>query len=86
MEHLDLGLSITDRHKQLWGVFAELICRNSTHRSAFSAEECTGCHMYVLGGVIKDMQVNRCVRFSQIPYSTENWNNPHSSLHTMSLG
>lgn len=62
------------------GVFSELICRNSTERSAFPAEESAGCQLYTLGGVLKDMQVHRCIRFSQISDFTEKWNSPHSSL------
>lgn len=61
-------------------MFSEQICRNSTDRSASPAEKYAGCQLYTPGGVLKDMQVHRCVGFSQIPDFTENWNNPHSSL------
>lgn len=92
--HLGLGLYITDWHKLLWGMFTELIWRSSTDRAVFPKDECAECHIYTLGGVLKDLQVNSCIRFSQIPGLTENWNNPCSSFalyrdilqHTMLLG
>lgn len=74
--HFSLELYVTAWHKLLWGMFTELVWRNSTDTSVFPGGKCAECHIYTLGAVLKDMQVNRCVRFSQIPDLTENWNNP----------
>lgn len=80
MACLGLGLYITVWHKLLWVVFTELIWRNSTGRSVFPEDQCAECHIRTLGGVLKDMQVNRCIRLSHISDLTENWNNLVSSL------